>query len=69
MRYRGIQLDYVRMQLDTVGYIGIQWICRKMAQDIDRYRDTRDTKDTLRYRWDAGGIQAGYPPKYTPGEG
>jgi len=41
MRYSGIQqiqLDatrYVRIQLDTVGYSGIQWICCIMA----RYED------------------------------
>jgi len=40
MRYSGIQqilLDtarYVRIQLDTVEYSGIQWLCFKM----DRYR-------------------------------
>jgi len=37
VRYSEIQLDtarYVRTQLDTVGYSGIQWICFKM----DRYR-------------------------------
>ena len=37
MRYSGIQLDtarYVRIQLETVGYSGIQWICCKM----DRYK-------------------------------
>jgi len=60
VRYSGIQLDtarYVRIQLDTVGYSGsaATWL------DIDRYRDTRDTKDTMRYRRDAGEIQAGYP--------
>jgi len=37
VRYSGIRLDtarYVRIQLDTVGDSGIQWICCKM----DRYR-------------------------------
>jgi len=52
---RDTELDtarYVRFQLDTVGYSGIQWICCK----IDRYRiDTGmihgmpRTKDMVRY--------------------
>ena len=47
-----VQLDtarYVVIQLDTVGYSGIQWICRKTWLDIGRYRDTAGyTKDTVR---------------------
>jgi len=49
------------MQMDTVGYSGIQWISAAKWLDIDQYRDTRDTKDTVRYRRDTGEIQAGYP--------
>jgi len=49
-----MQLDtarYVRTQLDTVGYSGIQWICCTMAgyRSIQGYSGT---KDTIRYRRD-----------------
>jgi len=57
VRYSGIQPDtarYVRIQLDTVGYSGIQWICCKM----DRYRSRQGY--TVRYKRDIGEIQAGY---------
>ena len=60
-RYSSIDTArYVRIQLDTVGYSGIQWICCKMARYISTYRDTWDTKDTVRYRRDTGEIQAGH---------
>ena len=55
MRYSGmqqIQLDiarYARIQLGTVGYSGIQWICCRMA----RHRDTAGYQGY-------GEIQAGY---------
>ena len=61
--YSKKQLDtviYVRIQLDTVEHSGIQWICCKMARQIDTGIQ-RDTKDTVRYRRDTGEIQAGYP--------
>ena len=56
MRHSGIQqiqLDtarYIRIQLDTVGSSGIQWICCEMA------RYSRDTAGYQGY----GEIQAGY---------
>ena len=55
MRYSGIQLDtarYVRIQLDTVGYSGKQWICCKMA----RYRSIQGYTGYQGYVE----IQAGY---------
>jgi len=52
----------IQLQLDTVGYSGIQWICCKMQNSkwiAMKFR--RDTKDTVRYRQDTGEIQAGHP--------
>jgi len=78
MRYSGIQqiqLDTarnVRIQLDTVGYSGIQWICCKMARYLDRnrgrYAGYQGYGET---QCDIGGIQVKYrrgiSQKYTPG--
>ena len=60
VRYSGIQPDtarYVRLELDTVGDSGIQWICCKMARCS--YGEIQ-----AGYRLDTGGTSQ----KYTPGE-
>ena len=61
----GYYLDtarYVRIQLDTVGYSGIQWICCKMAKYRSIYRDTRDIYQRQGYGeiHDTGGMQITY---------
>jgi len=58
-----MQLDTARfIQLDTVRYSGIQWICGKMVRIRKRERERQgDTKDTVRYRPDMCEIQAGNP--------
>jgi len=63
---------YSWIQRNTAGYTNTRSLAKyKIETDIELliYRNTRVTKDTVRYRRDTGKIQAGHPKNTRQGPG